>query len=295
MVERDPVKIEVRGSNPRGGAELFLIEPHRRSHMRIPTPKDVEADVLFKANHTCSICNDPSIGVQVAHIDDNPSNNNEANLIVLCVNHHDKAHLKSPISKSYTKQELKKYKNNWGNTVKLRRKALESPQLIRLIRFDGMDVNTVYLEIEQNVLRGFQDSLTFELLGFNWGNVDIFPDSYKSKFIFQKPLEKTSDSKKIRLKFSNGTHANEVYIIWEDGRKHWIPDPETLREIGGFSNIIDIDFLEFNAIPHGQPLINIFTIRTNRILKEAMSSSPSASSSFSPSFSASPSPSEEID
>lgn len=252
--------------------------------MRIPIPKNLEADVLFKANHTCSICNDPNIGVQIAHIDDNPSNNDETNLIVLCVNHHDKAHIKSPISKSYTKRELEKYKNNWENTVKLRRKALESPQLVRLIRFDGADVNTVYLEIEPNILKSFQDSLTFELLGFNWGNVDIYPDSYKGKFIFQRPLEKLINSKKMRLKFSNGTLANEIYVIWEDGRKHHVPDPETMKEIGGFSHIEEVDFLEFNAIPHGQPLVNIFTVRTNRILKEAMS--PSASPSPSPSDSA---------
>lgn len=250
--------------------------------MRIPIPKDIEADVLFKANHTCSVCNDPGVGVQIAHIDDNPSNNDEANLIVLCVNHHDKAHIKSPISKSYTKRELEKYKITWESTVRLRRKALESPQHVRLIRFDGIDVNTVYLEIEPNILRGFQDSLTFELLGFNWGNVDIYPDSYKSKFTFQEPLEKISDSKKIRLKFSNGTHANEIYIIWEDGRKHHVPDPETLREISGFSNIKEIDFLEFNAIPHGQPLINIFTVRTNRILAELVSPSASPSPSAEP-------------
>jgi len=252
--------------------------------VRIPIPKNLEADVLYKANHTCSICNDPNIGVQIAHIDDNPSNNNEANLIVLCVNHHDKAHIKTPISKSYTKQELEKYKNNWENTVELRRKSLESPQLVRLIRFDGADVNTVYLEIEPKILKAFQDPLTFELLGFNWGNVDVYPDSYKTKFTFQTSLEKLSNSKKVRLKFSNGTHANEIYVIWEDGRKHHVPDPETMRELGGFSDINEVDFLEFNAIPHGQPLVNIFTIRTNRLLKEAMS--PSASPSPSPSESA---------
>ncbi len=251
--------------------------------MRIPIPKNVEAEVLFKANHTCSICNDPNIGVQIAHIDDNPSNNIETNLIVLCVNHHDKAHIRSPISKSFTKKELEKYKNNWEDTILLRRKAIESPQLVRLIRFDGIDANTIYLEIELNILKGFQDPLTFELLGFNWGNVDIYPDNYRSKFTFQEPLEKLSNSKKIRLKFSNGTHANEIYVIWEDGRKHHVPDPETMREIGGFSDIDEVDFLEFNAIPHGQPLVNIFTVRTNRVLKEAMSPS------------VSPSPSESAD
>lgn len=242
----------------------------KNANRRIPIPKNTEAGVLFKANHTCSFCNNPSFGVQVAHIDDNPSNNNEDNLIVLCLNHHDKASSKSPLSKSFTQRELKKYKRNWEKTVQERRKALENPPSVRLVRFDGNDINTVYLETEPGVLRGFQDPITFELLGFNWGNVDVYPENNKVKFEFQQPLRKISDCRKIRLKFSNSSLANEVYIIWEDGRKHHVPDPETLSEIGGFENIDPVDFLEFNAIPHGKPLENIFSIRTNRILKEAM-------------------------
>lgn len=247
---------------------------------RIPVPTDIEAEVLFKARHTCSICNNANLGVQVDHIDGNKNYNIESNLIVLCLSHHDKKSSKSPMSKGYTQKELKKYKGEWENTVALQREALYDPPHLRLIRFDGSDVNTVYLETEPGVLRGFQGSLTFELLGFNWGNVDIYPDDYRNKFSFERFLEKISDSRKIRLKFSNGTHANEIYIIWEDGRKHHVPDPETMREISGFSNIEEVDFREFNAIPHGQPLINIFTIRTNRLLAEAMS--PSASPSPSP-------------
>ncbi len=224
--------------------------------MRIAVPKDIEADVLFKADHTCSMCHNTAAGIQIAHLDNNHSNFAENNLIALCPNCHGKAHNKSPITKGFSPQELIKYKENWEEIIKERRENLHHPSEINLIRFDGPDVNTVYLEIEPNVLRGFPDALTFEVLGFNWGNVDIYPDSYKNKFTIQKPLEKISNSKKIRLKFSNGTHANEIYIIWEDGRKHHVPDPETMREISGFSNIEELDYLKFNAIPHGQPLMD---------------------------------------
>lgn len=237
---------------------------------RIPIPKDLEAEVLFKADHTCSKCNNPSFGVQIAHIDDDPSNNDEDNLIALCPNDHDKASSKSPISKGYKELELKKYKKNWEDIIQERRQALRDPQAIRLIRFDGPDVNTVYLETKEGKLRGFQDPLTFELLGFNWGNVDVYPESYRSKFEVQLPLRKITDCKKIRLKFSNGTDANEVYIIWEDGRKHHVPDSETLNEIGGFQDIESVNFMEFNAIPHGKPIDNIFSVRTHRLLRGSM-------------------------
>ena len=139
----------------------------------------------------------------------------------------------------------------------------------RLIRFDGPDVNTIYLEVEPGVIRGFQDALTFNLLGFNWGNVDVYPDHDKNKFKVEQALQKASQSKKVRLKFSNDSYAREIYIIWEDGKKHHVPDPETLNEIGGFEKVESLSYGEFNAIPHGQTLLSIFTVRTRQLMKDA--------------------------
>lgn len=237
---------------------------------RIPVPKNIEAEILFLADHTCSICRNPSTASQIAHIDGNPQNNKPENLMVLCPNDHAKVDSRSPIGKSYTAIELKKYKNDWEYVVKKRREAFTNPPLSRLIRFDGVDVNTVYLEVTTGQLRAFQDPLSFELLGFNWGNVDVYPDVDRNKFNILPPLGKLDESKKIRLQFSNGTLANEVYVIWEDGKKHHVPDPETLRQIGGFDSVEKLSYDTFNAIPHGQSLLDIFTIRNKRILQQAM-------------------------
>ncbi len=237
---------------------------------RIPIPKSTEATVLFKSDHLCCVCRDPALGVQVAHIDNNPANNREENLIVLCLNHHDKVSSKSPMSKSYTQEELKKYKKEWGDIVQERRKSLEDTQMARIIRFDGKDINTVYLETQHGALRAFQDTYTFVFLGYDWGNVDIYPDTDRGNFQFDIPLSKINECRKIRVKFSNGSLANEVYLIWDDGRKHHIPDPDTLEIVGGMGNIEIVDYLEFNAIPKGKALISIFTIRTNELLKKVM-------------------------
>ena len=150
---------------------------------RIPIPKNIEAEVLFESDHTCCICRNQSLNPQVCHIDNNPANNRKGNLIVLCLNHHDRASSKSTMSKSYTKEELKKYKREWESIVQERRKSLEDPQMARIIRFDGRDVNTVYLETQPGVLRAFQDTYTFVFLGYDWGNVDIYPDSDKKNFL----------------------------------------------------------------------------------------------------------------
>lgn len=239
------------------------------SKIRIQIPTTTAATVLFKSDHTCCKCNNPNLGVQIHHIDGNPSNNDELNLMTLCLHDHDRASSKSNMSKGYGQDELSLYKQKWEQTVETRRRSLQDPPMARLIRFDGTDVNTIYLETSPSKLRAFQDPLTFELLGFNWGNVDVYPDSFREKFEFDEHLKKITDCKKIRLVFQNGNQANEVYLIWEDGRKHHIPDPETLKEIGG-EPPEELPYEDFNSYPHGVKLKDIFEIRTNRIMQKAM-------------------------
>lgn len=234
---------------------------------RISIPKDTEAEVLFKAQHLCSICQKSELGIQTHHIDGNSSNNKEENLIVLCMHHHDKASSKSTISKSYTQKELIKYKRHWEDIVKKRREALEVPENIRLIRFDGKDIDTVFLESEPGKLRGFQDPYTFVFMDFNWGNVDIYRDSDRHKFDFDEPLGRIKDCKKIRVKYSNGSLANEIFLIWEDGRKHHILDTDTLSFLGGEKNVEIIDSLEFNTIPRGQAIESVMRFRIHELLQ----------------------------
>ncbi|HLG91329.1 MAG TPA: HNH endonuclease signature motif containing protein [Candidatus Saccharimonadales bacterium] len=235
---------------------------------RVQIPKDIEADVLFHSNHRCSICG--KRGINIHHIDSNKDNNKPKNLMVVCVSHHDEISSKSTMSKGYTRKELEKYRDSWHTQVEKMRDSLSTTSESRLIRFDGKDTGTVFLEVEENTLRAFQDRDTFEYLGFNWGNVDIFLEEDKKKFNFGQPLTKLRDSRKIRVKFQSGALANEVFVIWDDGRKHFVPDPETLNSFGGFKDVEDIDYLEFNTIGHGRPILDIFTVNNRRLLMREM-------------------------
>ena len=76
-------------------------------------PTNIEAQVLYNADHICSICHDTNLSVQIHHIDGNNKNNKENNLMVLCLEHHNKANSKSTMSKSFTVKELKKYKKTF--------------------------------------------------------------------------------------------------------------------------------------------------------------------------------------
>lgn len=237
---------------------------------RVPIPKDIEAEILFGSDHVCCICRDRTKTVQIHHIDSNNSNNIKANLAVLCLSDHDRASTKSKISKGLTPKEIQKYKESWEKLVIESRKSIDLSYHAQLVRFDGEDVDTIYLDVGNNILRAFQDPDTFDALGFQWGNVDLYTDADKRKFTISDPLRTLKNSRKIRVRFKNGNRANEVYVVWDDGRKHHIPDPDTLEELGGFQSVEDVDYLEYNSIPHGTKIIDIFTRRNRDLLREMM-------------------------
>lgn len=76
-----------------------------------------ELAVLNKCRHRCALCfyldfkTDVERG-QIAHIDNDASNSVEKNLVYLCLLHHDAYHLKSPLTKSITEDEVRLAKQN---------------------------------------------------------------------------------------------------------------------------------------------------------------------------------------
>ena len=93
---------------------------------RIPIPKDVENDLLFKNDMSCCICQ-KSGGVIIHHIDGNPANNEIDNLAVLCQEHHDTIHKKGGLTKNFTPQIIKKYKRHWEAFNSNKRAIKKSP------------------------------------------------------------------------------------------------------------------------------------------------------------------------
>jgi len=53
---------------------------------RVRPPKEIKELVLAEFNHRCALCGEDR--PQIHHIDENPSNNVETNLLPLCPNHH---------------------------------------------------------------------------------------------------------------------------------------------------------------------------------------------------------------
>jgi hypothetical protein len=86
---------------------------------RTPIPKRIEREVLFRNQSACCVCQ--KSGVQIHHIDENPSNNELGNLCVLCVEHHAEASSTGTMTRSLSRALLRKYKSDWEGLVQRRR------------------------------------------------------------------------------------------------------------------------------------------------------------------------------
>lgn len=80
-------------------------------------PRALEATLLYKSAKACCVCRTPGLPIQIHHIDQNPSNNIEINLVVLCANCHDDAHTKRNLSKNLTPSRLLQFKKRWEADV----------------------------------------------------------------------------------------------------------------------------------------------------------------------------------
>lgn len=81
---------------------------------RVPIPKKTSDELLVKCKHSCCICE--KFGVEIHHIDGNPSNNRENNLIPLCSNCANMAHVNFPPAArmhGISPAQLRLYKKNW--------------------------------------------------------------------------------------------------------------------------------------------------------------------------------------
>lgn len=77
-------------------------------------PKAIEDKLLVDCKHRCCICGD--LWVEIHHIDGNPRNNQEDNLIPLCGQCAKLVHVNFPSAArihGFSQDQLKLYKKNW--------------------------------------------------------------------------------------------------------------------------------------------------------------------------------------
>jgi hypothetical protein len=87
-----------------------------KSSARRKTPSGTEAAVLLKSKRRCCLCyglsgDHSQKPGQLAHIDRDPSNSDESNLVFLCLKHHDQYDTKTSQSKGLTPDELRHHRD----------------------------------------------------------------------------------------------------------------------------------------------------------------------------------------
>lgn len=77
---------------------------------------DLEYEILYKCAQVCCVCRN-SKNVEIHHIDEDPSNNIEDNLVAVCRNCHGDAHTHRKLSQNLTRQKLLNLKKKWEEEV----------------------------------------------------------------------------------------------------------------------------------------------------------------------------------
>lgn len=86
-------------------------------------PAVLEAQVLFRSDHTCCICRIKGKDVQIHHCDSNPENNRLDNLCVVCLDCHSRVTGPRGLGKRYSPTEVRLYKRDWERQVGLSRQV----------------------------------------------------------------------------------------------------------------------------------------------------------------------------
>lgn len=89
---------------------------------RTKSPADVEANVLIHSRRRCCLCvflekNFERRKGQVAHLDQDPGNNDPDNLAFLCFDHHDEYDSRTRQTKNFTLHEVKEYRKKLHQIV----------------------------------------------------------------------------------------------------------------------------------------------------------------------------------
>lgn len=92
---------------------------------RRPTiPAPIRQKVIYDSAFACAVCQ--KNGAHIHHIDQNNTNNELKNLVLLCQNHHEEAHTKHQLSQNLTAARLRHFQESWLQQVREKREQATS-------------------------------------------------------------------------------------------------------------------------------------------------------------------------
>lgn len=132
---------------------------------RVPIPPQVYAEIEYLSDKTCCICNTRGKSVQIHHINEDPSCNDFDNLILVCLQCHDEIHTTRRLGRSYTKESLIKFRDEWYARVKNIRKTVDAAIVESKVSFESC-VNSGNIENKEYSFPGLFENENKELSEF---------------------------------------------------------------------------------------------------------------------------------
>ena len=126
---------------------------------RPPVPDAIRLDLMYSAAFTCCVCRDRTRGTIIHHIEHwaDSRSHDLSNLILLCLDCHDKAHSQKQISQNLTAEDLKGFRERWFDAVRQKDKSVIEtidPPLLQLPVWDNFNHNRILdvLQIEHSAI-----------------------------------------------------------------------------------------------------------------------------------------------
>lgn len=86
---------------------------------RTSIPAALAVQVLYEADRTCCVCR-VNRQVQIHHIDEDPSNNTNENLAVLCLLCHDETQIRGGFARKLGAGLVRMYRDSWQGAIRLK-------------------------------------------------------------------------------------------------------------------------------------------------------------------------------
>lgn len=109
------------------------------ANKRIPIPKALATEVMFAADSTCCVCRENGKAVQIHHIDGNPSNNTLENLVVLCLEHHNRTQMSGGFGRKLDADLVTLHRDEWLKDVKWRRAQANERAVTKVV--EGVSIS----------------------------------------------------------------------------------------------------------------------------------------------------------
>ncbi len=93
--------------------------------IRTAVPEETAASVLFASDRTCCVCQVSGKPIQIHHIDEDHSHNEESNLCVLCLHCHDDTQIKGGFGRKLDATLVTQYRDTWCERVRKRRERAD--------------------------------------------------------------------------------------------------------------------------------------------------------------------------